>query len=125
MVKAHEDALKILKLWDAHQVGGMVHAFNSSFEIAKKYMDLGFMISVGGAVTYPKNKNLIDAVKKIPLEKLLIESDAPDQPPLGHGQEQNSSLSVLQVAARIAEIKGIGVEVVARQTTENFKTLFR
>ncbi len=130
VVKAHQDALKILKLWDAHQVGGMVHAFNSSFEIAKKYMDLGFMISVGGAITYPKNKNLIDAVKKIPLESLLIESDAPDQPPLGHDQtdgdnQLNSSLSVLKVAARIAEIKGIAVEVVASQTTENFKTLFR
>lgn len=125
VVKAHEEALKILKLWDAHQVGGMVHAFNNSFETAKKYMDLGFMISVGGAITYPKNKNLIEAVKKIPLEKLLIESDAPDQPPLGHGQVQNSSLSVLKVAAVVAEIKGIPIEMVAQQTTENFKTLFR
>ncbi len=129
VVKAHEEALKILKLWDAHQVGGMVHAFNSSFEIAQKYMDLGFIISVGTSVTYPKNKNLIDAVKKIPLEKLLIESDAPDQPPLGHDQTEgnhlNSSLSVLKVAAAIAEIKGIPIETVALQTTENFKTLFR
>ncbi len=125
VVKAHEDALKILKLWDANQVGGMVHAFNSSYDIAKKYMDLNCLISIGGAVTYPKNKNLIDAVKKIPLEKLLIESDAPDQPPLGFTQELNSSLSVLNVASSIAEIKGIAVEEVASQTSNNFKTLFR
>ncbi len=129
VVKAHEDALKILKLWDANQVGGMVHAYNSSYDIAKKYMDLGFLISVGGAMTYPKNKNLIEAVKKIPLEKMLIESDAPDQAPQDwlndDGTSHNSSLSVLKVAKVLAEIKGVGVEVVARQTTENFKTLFR
>ncbi len=129
VVKAHEDALKILKLWDADLVGGMVHAFNSSYDIAKKYIDLGFLISVGGAITYPKNKNLIDAVKKIPLEKMLIESDAPDQAPLDwvndDGSSLNSSLSVLKVATAIAEIKGVPLETVARQTTVNFKTLFR
>jgi TatD DNase family protein len=124
VVRAHSEALKVLSVWEADQVGGMVHAFNSSIEVARQYLDLNFLISVGGAITHEKNKKLIDAVKTIPLEKLLLESDCPDQAPEGWNQPENSPLSVLLVAKVVAEIKQIPYETVLEKTTENFKKLF-
>lgn len=124
VVHAHSEALKVLRIWEADQVGGMVHAFNSSLEVAKQYLDLNFLISVGGAITYEKNNKLIDAVKVIPLEKLLLESDCPDQAPQGWDQPENSPLSVLLVAKAVAEIKQIPYELVLEKATENFKRLF-
>ncbi|MFN3454420.1 MAG: TatD family hydrolase [Pseudobdellovibrio sp.] len=125
IVKAHNEALKILNLWDAGEVGGMVHSFNSSIDVAESYLDLNFFISVGGAVTYPKNAKLREAISKIPLERLLIESDCPDQSPQGWQKEINSPLSVLNVAQSVAEIKNIEILEVLEKTTSNFKSLFR
>jgi TatD DNase family protein len=125
VVRAHSEALKALSIWEAEQVGGQVHAFNSSIEVAEQYLDLNFLISVGGAITFEKNKKLHEAVRQIPLEKLLLESDCPDQPPEGWREPQNSPLSVLLVAKTIAEIKQIPFEQVLEKTTENFKNLFR
>lgn len=124
IVHAHSEALKILNIWEADQVGGMVHAFNSSIEVARQYLDMNFLISVGGPVTRSKNKKLKDAVQEIPLERLLIESDCPDQAPEGWSQPQNSPLSVLSVAKTVAEIKQIPLDLVLEKTTENFKMLF-
>lgn len=124
VVRAHSEALKVLSIWDAHEVGGMVHAFNSSIEVAEQYLDLNFLISVGGAVTYSKNKKLMDAVRVIPLERLLLESDCPDQAPQGWSEPENSPLSVLQVAKCVAEIKQMPLNLVLEKTSENFKMLF-
>lgn len=124
VVRAHSEALKVLHIWEADKVGGMVHAFNSSLEVAEQYLDLNFLISIGGAVTHPKNKKLMEAVKEIPLEKLLLESDCPDQAPEGWSEPQNSPLSVLQVAKSVAEIKQIPLETVLVKSSENFRKLF-
>lgn len=124
VVRAHNEALKVLMVWEAETVGGMVHAFNSSPEIAKQYLDLNFLISIGGAVTFEKNKKLHEAVASIPLEKLLLESDCPDQAPEGWSEPQNSPLSVLNVAQAVAKIKQIHFEFVLEKTSENFKRLF-
>lgn len=124
VVRAHSEALKVLNIWEADEVGGMVHAFNSSLEVAEQYMNLNFLISVGGAVTHEKNKKLMEAVKAIPLEKLLLESDCPDQAPEGWAEPQNSPISVLLVAKTVAEIKQMPLDLVLEKTTENFKMLF-
>ena len=124
VVRAHSEALKVLNIWEADEVGGMVHAFNSSIEVAEQYLNLNFLISVGGAITHEKNKKLMEAVKVIPLEKLLLESDCPDQAPEGWSEPQNSPLSVLLVAKAIAEIKQMPLNLVLEKTTENFKMLF-
>jgi len=124
VVKAHEEALKILKIWDPPERGGMVHAFNSSSEIAKKYLDLGFLISIGGAVTYDKNKKLKNTVSELDLESILLESDSPDQPPQDW-PGQNSPASLWLVATEIAKIKDISPLKVLEQATLNFKSLFR
>lgn len=124
VVRAHNEALKVLLLWEADSVGGMVHAFNSSLEIAQQYLKMNFLISVGGAVTFEKNKKLREAVASIPLEKLLLESDCPDQAPAGWPEERNSPISVLNVAKTVADIKQISPESVLEKTSENFRKLF-
>ena len=128
IVRAHEEALKVIQLWGPTKATqkclGMVHAFNGSYETARMYLDYGFMISVGGALTYSKNQKLIEAVKKIPIEMLLIESDSPDQKPFDWKDQLNRPESVLLVAASVAQIKNRAVDEVLKTTTNNFKTLF-
>ena len=124
VVQAQDKALQILDIWGLPPESGFVHAFTGSFEIAKKYIDRGFYISVGGAVTFDKNRKIQDCVKKIPLEYLLIESDSPDQAPEGW-QGLNNSTSIRVIAEKIAQLRGLSVLQVLEITTNNFKRLFR
>ncbi len=124
VVQAHDKALQVLDMWGVPEEKGLVHAFSGSFETAKKYIDRGFFISVGGAVTYDKNKKLRDCVEKIPLECLLLESDCPDQPPEGW-TGLNESTSIWQVAEKIALIRNRSVLDILEISTSNFKRLFR
>ena len=124
VVRAHEEALKILRTWEPPSRGGMAHAFNSSVEIAQKYLDLGFLISIGGAITYEKNQKLRNTVRSLSLDNFLLESDSPDQPPQGW-QGSNTPCSLWLVAAEIAKIKDISPDKVLEQATLNFKRLFR
>jgi TatD DNase family protein len=123
VVQAHEKALQILDLWRAPQKGGLVHAFNGSLETAKMYFEKGFLISVGAAVTFDKNRKLRDCIKKMPLEYLLLESDSPDQPPNGW-EGLNSSASILKIAEAVALIRNISAFDVLEINTGNFKRLF-
>lgn len=123
IVQAHEKVIQIFDIWGTPEGLGLVHAFNGSFEVAKKYIDKGFLISIGGAVTHEKNRKLQDCIKKLPLESLLIESDSPDQPPAGWGGV-NESISIYKVAEKIALIRNIGVIEVLEVNTSNFKRLF-
>lgn len=124
IVQAHEKALQIFDIWGVPEQTGLVHAFNGSFLTAKKYIDRGFLISVGGAVTFEKNHKLQDCIKKIPLEYLLIESDSPDQAPAGW-TGPNESISIYNVAEKIGLIRNISVFDALEVNTSNFKRLFR
>lgn len=124
IVQAHEKAIQIFDIWGAPEKAGLVHAFNGSYEVAKKYIDKGFCISVGGAVTYEKNKKLRDCVQKIPLEYLLVESDSPDQKPDGWQGEMNDSSSLFKIAEEIGFIRSLNAFEVLEITTSNFKRLF-
>lgn len=123
LVQAHEKALQIFDIWRAPQKGGLVHAFNGSLDIAEKYFEKGFLISVGGAVTFEKNRKLRDCIKRMPLEYLLLESDSPDQAPEGW-QGLNNSTSIYRVAEAIALIRNISAFDVLEVNTSNFKRLF-
>jgi len=124
IVQAHDKALQVLDIWGVPPKKGMVHAFTGSYDTAKKYIDRGFLISVGGAVTYEKNRKLRDCVQKIPLEYLLIESDCPDQAPDGW-VGPNDSTSIWVIAEKIAQLRQISVLDVLQVSTSNFKRLFR
>ncbi len=125
IVQAHEKAIQIFDLWQSPKEGGFVHAFNGSYDTAEKYIKHGFLISIGGAVTFEKNRKLQDCVQKIPLEYLLIESDSPDQAPAGWASDQNDSTSLYQIAEKIALLRNMGPYDVLDVATSNFKRLFR
>lgn len=128
IVKAHEPAIRALSIWDLPtlpgKLNGIIHAFNGSYEVAKKYLDLGFMISVGGALTHPRNQDLRDCVKKLPLDLFLIESDSPDQKPRDWSMVHNQSSSIFRVADELSKLRGAetGIELLM-QAADNLKRL--
>lgn len=102
----------------------LLHCFSGSAELAKEYVKLGAMISIAGPVTYKNNKKTIRVVEEIPLEKLMIETDAPYLAPVPHRGERNKPWFVEHTAAKIAEIKQISYEKVCEVTCENAKRFF-
>lgn len=102
----------------------VLHCFSGSSELAKEYVKLGATISIAGPVTYKNNKKTIKVVEEIPLEFLMIETDAPYLAPVPHRGKRNKSAYVEYTARKVAEIKGISYEKVAKQTFQNGTTFF-
>ncbi len=122
---AAQDTVEILKEEAAGGQWGVIHCFTYSPEMAEIFTAMGFYLGIGGKVTYIESKKLRETVRRIPLEMLVIETDSPYLSPEGRRGERNDSLSLLQIAASIAEIKGVSVEEVARVTAENAFRLYR
>ncbi len=121
---AYEDAIDILVTCHMSRVSGngVAHFFSGSKETAKKFLDLGFYISFAGPITFaPEYKNIVEFV---PIDRILIETDAPFAAPVPHRGKRNEPAYVEFVARKIAEVKGIEFEEVARQTMKNTKKLF-
>ena len=116
------DTLEILK--DCPVKTGVVHCYSGSVESAKEILKLGYYISFAGPVTFKNAKGLTEVAKFVPLDKILIETDSPYLTPEPYRGKRNSSLYVPEVAKKIAELKGITVEEVAKATMENTKRLF-
>jgi len=126
---AHADLLQVLKETDSEY--GVIHCFTGSLEEARAYVALGFHISFTGVITFPPRKSapevqqaLLEVVRQIPIESILIETDAPYLAPVPHRGERNEPAFVSYVAEKIAEIKGVSFDEVARVTTQNAKKLF-
>ncbi len=123
--EAHEDIMDIIKNEDAQKVGGVLHCFSGSVEMARELLRLNFYISVGGTVTFKNAKKVIDVVKYVPLDRLLIETDCPYLTPEPYRGKRNDSGYIRLVAEKIAAIKGISFEEIAGVTMSNAKKLFR
>ncbi len=108
----------------AREVGGMVHCFTGSLDLAKKYLDLGFIVSFTGIITFKKSHALREVVKYVPLNRLTIETDSPFLAPEPFRGKVNEPAYVQYVAHAVAAIKQISFEEVARVTTENAQRLF-
>jgi TatD DNase family protein len=123
--KAFRDLLMIM--WDEHaeRVGGIMHAFSGSSEVAGEFIRLGFAISVSGPVTYLNAVRPVELVRKIPLEHLVLETDAPDMPPEPFRGNTNEPAYLLETAKKVAQIKGVSLEEVAAVTTRNAERLLR
>lgn len=121
---ATADIVEILEEEGAGEVGGIMHCFSGSPEIAKECVDMNFYISLGGPVTFKNAKKPKEVADVIPLDKLLIETDCPYLTPHPYRGKRNEPSYVKLVAEQIADIKGISVEEVASATTENAKKLF-
>lgn len=105
-------------------VCGSIHSFSGSEQQAKQLIDLGFYLGFGGPITYSRATRLHKLIKNLPLEAMLIETDAPDQPASAHYSQRNEPAYVSHVVDKIAELKHVDIEIVARETTENAAKLF-
>jgi len=121
---AFRDAFEILAAFN-HSLPGVFHSFAGNTEQVKKAMELNFYISFTGIITFPKTEELGNVVKEVPLEKILLETDSPFLAPQGKRGQTNEPAFVLEIAQKIAEIKGISLDEVASQTTKNATELFK
>ena len=129
VVRAHQPVQEQLDRFGPFK--GIVHAFTGSYEIAKRYLDQGLILSIGGAVTQKGHHKLKDAVSRLPKEGFIIESDAPDQAPTGFaghqgrdGRIRNEPLAILQVARTLADLRNTGEDEILKLTRDNFKAYF-
>lgn len=121
---AAEDTLRILKEESADEVKGVMHCFTENYSVAEKAMELGFYISLAGIVTFKNATVLHEVAQKVPLNRLLLETDCPYLAPVPYRGKPNQPAYVRYVAEKIAELKNITLEEVAVQTTQNFFELF-
>jgi len=122
---AADDTLCIMREEGADQIGGVMHCFTESWEVAEQAIALGFYISFSGIVTFKKAAQLKDVAKKVPLDKMLVETDSPYLAPMPHRGQTNQPAYVRHVAEEIAVLRGISPEEVAQATTRNFFNLFK
>jgi TatD DNase family protein len=121
---AAEDTLRIMREEDAREAGGVMHCFTESWEVAEAAMEMGFYISFSGIVTFKNAKALKEVAQRVPLESMLVETDAPYLAPIPHRGKTNQPGYVKHVAIEIARLKGVTLEQVAQKTTSNYYRLF-
>lgn len=120
-----DDILQIMREEDAGEVGGVMHCFVDDWETAKKAMDLNFNISLSGIVTFKNAHTVKEVAKKVPQERLLVETDSPYLAPVPYRGKMNQPAYVRHVAEHIAELRNISFEELAEFTTRNFFELFK
>ncbi len=116
---------KILREERADRVGGIMHAFSGSVEMAREFIRLGFGISISGTVTWNHAVKPLNIARKLPLEHLVLETDAPDMTPQRYRGRFNRPAWITETAERVAEIRGITRDEVARKTSENVRRILR
>ena len=121
---AHEQVLKILREEKASEVGGVFHCFSGDLPMARECVEMGFLISIPGTVTFPGNESLREVVRGMKTEHLLLETDCPYLAPVPYRGKRNEPGHVRIVAEKVAELKGLSLEDVGRITTLNAKRLF-
>ena len=123
--EAAADTLRIMAEENAAGTGGVMHCFTETWEVAETALAMGFYISFSGIVTFKNAKQIKDVAQRAPLERILIETDAPYLAPAPHRGKLNQPAYVKHVAEEIALLRGIGIDEVGRRTTENFERLFK
>jgi TatD DNase family protein len=122
-VRATADVIMAIK--NHSGLRGMIHSYSGSYEQAMQLIELGFYLSLGGAITYENAKKLRSTARKIPLASVLLETDAPDQPDAKHHNQRNEPAYLVNVLNCLSELRDEPVEDIARQTTSNAKQLFK
>ena len=122
---AWDDCLGMIRdQWAANGLGGILHCFTGNWEQAKRALDMGFVISFAGNVTFPKAQTIRDAARNVPLDRMLIETDSPYLAPVPHRGKRNEPAFVVETARQLGELRGLAAEEVGAQTTENFRRFF-
>jgi TatD DNase family protein len=120
---AHHQTVAILKNWQG-SMGGVIHCFSGDAAMAVSCLEMGFYISIAGPVTFAKSERLHEVVRQVPLNRLLIETDAPYLTPQPHRGKRNEPAYVALTAKKVAELKGLSVPKVGRASTDNAIKLF-
>lgn len=123
--EAHADTLAILRQALPLKAGGVMHCFSGDAAFAAEVLALGFYISIPGVVTFPKAEVMQEAVRQVPLDRLLLETDGPFLAPVPRRGKRNEPQLLLHTAHKVAELKGVSLEEVARATTANAEKLFQ
>jgi TatD DNase family protein len=122
---AWDDCLRLIgEHWAPSGLGGILHCFTGNSAQAKRALDMGFMISFAGNVTFPKAQQIRDAALEVPLERMLIETDSPFLAPVPHRGKRNEPAFVKEVARQLGELRGISPEKLGEVTTQNFYRFF-
>ena len=122
---AAKDTLDIMKEQKAGEIGGVIHCFSYSREMAREYLNMGFYLGIGGVVTFKNAKKLKEVVEYMPLDRLVLETDCPYLSPVPNRGKRNSSLNIPFVIGEIAQIKGIPSKAVEEAAWENAFKLYR
>jgi TatD DNase family protein len=122
---AWDDCLSfIAEHWRSSGLGGILHCFTGSIDHARRALDMGFMISFAGNITFPKAQPIRDAAQMVPLDRILIETDSPYLAPIPHRGQRNEPAFVREVARQIGELRSLPTEEIGSQTTQNFYKFF-
>lgn len=122
--EAAKDTLDMLHALHAEKTGGVIHCFTYTKETAREYLQMGYFFGIGGVITFQNSKKLKEAVKYIPIDRILLETDSPYLTPEPNRGRRNSSLNLPYVAQEIASLKGISYEEVVDVTEQNAERLF-
>jgi len=121
--EAWEDTLALLRDHWAPEIGGIMHCFSGGPREAERSLDLGFYLSFGGIITFPKSVEIQDAARRAPFDRILIETDAPYLAPVPKRGKRNEPAFVVETARKLAELRGESLESIAATTTANFERL--
>ena len=125
IIHARRATERVIQLLRRHgPTHGVIHSYSGSLEQARLLIDMGFMLGIGGPITYPRSRRIREIVKECPLSHLLLETDAPDQPMSGEQGRRNEPAKLVRVAEAMAEIRGMPMADVAAQTRYNAERLF-
>jgi TatD DNase family protein len=120
-----DDCLSLIhEQWAPTALGGVLHCFTGNTDQAKRALDMGFMISFAGNITFPKAQQIRDAAAIVPLDRMLIETDSPFLAPIPNRGKRNEPAFVKEVARQIGELRGMSTDDIGRQTTQNFYRFF-
>jgi TatD DNase family protein len=123
---AWEDCFALMQEhWTAKGLGGILHCFTGTWPQARRALDMGFMISFAGNVTFPKAQQIRDAALEVPLDRILIETDAPYLAPVPNRGKRNEPAFVIETARKLGELRGLTVEEIGHKTTRNFYNFFK
>lgn len=122
--EAREDTLALIREHGSEEHAGVLHCFTENWDMASRALDMNYYISLSGIVTFKSAEALREVAKKVPLDRLLVETDSPYLAPVPHRGKSNEPKWVREVAEFVAELRGMPLEQLAEQTTENFYRLF-
>ncbi|OOF38087.1 metal-dependent hydrolase [Rodentibacter rarus] len=122
---AGDDTISMLREHQAEKCGGVIHCFTETLDFAKKALDLGFYISCSGIITFKNAEAIREAIRYVPVDRLLVETDSPYLAPVPYRGKENQPAYTREVCEYVAALKGLAVEEFAQITTQNFERLFK